>query len=182
MVLLLFLPSMGVEVNMNLRLAEKNDLPQLKTMYEEIIDNMNKNNIQIWNEIYPCELFQDDINNKSLYILTENDDIIAAFALCESNDGEGHLKWRNIEEKALYIDRFGVNANYLRKGIGGRMLKNAMKLAKQMDAKYLRLFVADVNKPAINLYLKNGFKRVDGIYQERIDDFVLVQYGFEIEI
>ena len=49
---------------MNLRLAEKNDLPQLKTMYEKIIDNMNKNNIQIWNEIYPCEFFQDDIQNK----------------------------------------------------------------------------------------------------------------------
>ena len=49
---------------MNLRLAEKNDLPQLKTMYEKIIDNMNKANIQIWNEIYPCEFFQDDIQNK----------------------------------------------------------------------------------------------------------------------
>ena len=167
---------------MNLRLAEKNDLPQLKTMYEKIIDNMNKANIQIWNEIYPCEFFQDDIKNKSLYILTENDDIIAAFALCESNDGEGHLKWENVKEKALYIDRFGVNVNCLRKGIGELMLRNAMKLAKQMDAKYLRLFVVDVNKPAINLYLKNGFKRVDGIYEERIDDFVMYEYGFEIEI
>lgn len=48
--------------------------------------------------------------------------------------------------------------NYLRKGIGELMLKNAMKLAKHMDAKYLRLFVVDVNKPTINLYLKNGFK------------------------
>ena len=167
---------------MNLRLAEKNDLPQLKTMYEKIIDNMNKNNIQIWNEIYPCEFFQDDIQNKSLYVLTENDDIIAAFALCESNDGEGHLKWENVKEKALYIDRFGVNVKYLRKGIGELMLKSATKLAKQMGAKYLRLFVVDVNKPAINLYLKNGFKRVDGIYKEKIDDFVMCEYGFEIEI
>jgi ribosomal protein S18 acetylase RimI-like enzyme len=143
---------------------------------------MNKNNIQIWNEIYPCEFFQDDIKNKSLYILVENDDIVAAFALCESNDGEGHLKWKNVKEKALYIDRFGVNVNYLRKGIGELILKNAMKLAKQMHAKYLRLFVVDVNKPAINLYLKGGFKRVDGIYEERIDDSVMYEYGFEIEI
>ena len=50
------------------------------------------------------------------------------------------------------------------------------------DAKYLRLFVVDINKPAINLYLKNGFKRVDGIYEERIGDSVLREYGFEIEI
>ncbi|KPU44428.1 putative phosphinothricin acetyltransferase YwnH [Oxobacter pfennigii] len=167
---------------MDLRLAKKNDLPRLKTMYEKIIDNMNKNNMRIWDEIYPCEFFQDDIDNKSLYILTEDNDIAAAFALCESNAGEDHLKWKNVKEKALYIDRFGVNVDYLRQGIGGLMLKNALKLAKQKGAKYLRLFVVDINKPAINLYLKNGFKRVDGIYEERIDDFVLREYGFEIEI
>lgn len=167
---------------MNLRLAKKSDLPQLKAMYEKIIDNMNKNHIQIWDEIYPCEFFQDDIENKSLYILTEDNDIVAAFALCESNDGEDHLKWRNVKEKALYIDRLGVNVNYLRQGIGGLMLKNAMELAKRKNAKYLRLFVVDINKPAINLYLKSGLKRVDGIYEERVDDFVLREYGFEMEI
>lgn len=167
---------------MNLRLAEKNDLPQLKTMYQKIIGNMIKNSIQIWDEVYPCEFFQHDIENSRLYILTEDNDIVAAFALCESNDGGDHLKWKNVKEKALYIDRFGVNVDYLRQGIGGLMLKNAMELAKQKDAKYLRLFVVDINKPAINLYFKNGFKRVDGIYEERVDDFVLREYGFEIEI
>lgn len=62
------------------------------------------------------------------------------------------------------------------------MLKHAMKLSKQRSAKYLRLFAVDINKPAINLYLKNGFNHVDGIYEERIDDFVLYEYGFEIEL
>lgn len=167
---------------MNLRLAEKSDLPQIKTMYEKINDNMNKNNIQIWDEIYPREFFQYDIENKNLYILTEDNDIVAAFALCESSDAKDHLKWKDVNGKALYIDRLGVNVNYLRQGIGGLMLKNAVGIAKQKDAKYLRLFVVDKNKPAINLYLKNGFKRVDGIYEEKIDDFVLREYGFEIEI
>jgi hypothetical protein len=36
---------------------------------------------------------------------------------------------------------------------------------------------------AINLYLKNGFTRLDRIYEEQFDDdFVLREYGFEIEI
>ena len=168
---------------MDLRLAEKSDLPQLKTMYEKIIDNMNKNNIQIWDEIYPCEFFQADIENKSLYLLAEGNDIVAAFVLCEPNNKSGDpLKWKSIKEKALYIDRLGVNVNYLRQGIGGVMLKNAMELAKRKNAEYLRLFVVDINKPAINLYLKNGFKQVDGIYEERIEDFVLQEYGFDIEL
>ncbi|NFO14098.1 GNAT family N-acetyltransferase [Clostridium botulinum] len=168
---------------MDLRLANINDLSKLKVVYGNIIDNMNKNNIEIWDEIYPCEFFLNDIEKNRLYVLTDGDEIVAVFVLCESNDGENNLKWKNAKEKALYIDRLGVNVNYLRQGIGGIIIKNAIEIAKGKNAKYLRLFVVDINKPAINLYLKNGFKQVDGIYEERIDDnFILREYGFEKEV
>ena len=103
---------------MEFRLANVDDLPQLKAIYMDIIHNMNKENIQIWDEIYPCEFFCDDIANNCLYILVE----------------------------------------------------------------YLRLFVVDINKPAINLYIKNGFQKADGIYDEIIGgDIILHELGFEIE-
>ena len=169
---------------MDLRLANINDLSKLKAVYGSIIDNMNRNNIPIWDEIYPCEFFRDDIENNRLYLLVEeHDDIVAAFALCESNAGESYVKWENANDKALYLDRFGVNVDYSRRGIGSIMLKYAITLTKQKNAKYLRLFVVDINKPAINVYLKNGFRQVDGIYGERIDDDrILREYGFEIEV
>lgn len=167
---------------MNLRMANINDLPQLKSVYSKIIYNMNKDNIQIWDEVYPCEFFYDDIENNRLYILEENNEIVSAFALCNSNSGEDYVKWENEHEKALYIDRFGVNVNYLRKGIGSIMLNEAISLARDKGAKYLRLFVVDINKPAINLYMKSGFKRVEGVYEEVIDeDLILHEFGFEIE-
>ena len=169
-------------MKMLLRLAVKDDLYQLKKVYTKIIENMNRNKIEIWDEIYPCEFFEDDIENKRLYLLTEGDDIAAAFALCESNSGEGYLKWKNINGKALYLDRFGVNTDYLRQGTGSLALKNAIEIAAQKGADCLRLFVVDINKPAINLYLKNGFSQADGIYEEKIDDFVLYEYGFEKEL
>ncbi|GAA0077653.1 hypothetical protein UT300005_20310 [Clostridium sp. CTA-5] len=169
---------------MDLRLANINDLSKLKAVYGNIIDNMNRNNIPIWDEIYPCEFFRDDIENNRLYLLVEeHDDIVAAFALCESNTGESYVKWENANDKALYLDRFGVNVDYSRRGIGSIMLKHAITVTKQKKAKYLRLFVVDINKPAINVYLKNGFRQVDGIYEERIDDdIILHEYGFEIEV
>ena len=38
----------------------------------------------------------------------------------------------------------------------------------------------DINEPAINLYVKNGFKKAEGVYDEVIDDdLVLHEYGFE---
>ena len=167
---------------MFLRLANIDDLSQLKSIYEKIVENMNSNNLHIWDEIYPCEFLKDDIEKNRLYVLEKNDEIIGAFALCDSNAGEEYIEWENKPAKALYMDRFGVNVNYLRKGIGSVMLNKAIALANHKNAEYLRLFVVDENEPAINLYIKNGFKKADGIYDEVIDDdFILHEYGFEIE-
>ena len=58
-----------------------------------------------------------------------------------------------------------------------------MELAKEKGVEYLRLFVVDINKPAINLYIKNGFKKAEGIYDEIIDDnLTLHEYGFERQV
>lgn len=50
---------------------------------------------------------------------------------------------------------------------------------KWENEEYLRLFVVDINEPAVNLYHKNGFAQVEGTYEEKFDDFVLREYGFE---
>lgn len=167
---------------MYLRLAVMDDLLKLKVMYKEIIKNMNSNNINIWDEIYPCEFFQDDIKNNRLYVLIDNDEIVSAFALCHSNVGADSVNWKDNNATALYIDRLGVNVKYLRRGIGSIVLNKAIELSRRMNAKYLRLFVVDENYPAINLYKRVGFEKIDGIYNDVIDDnLVLHEYGFEID-
>ncbi|NRT71945.1 GNAT family N-acetyltransferase [Clostridium beijerinckii] len=169
---------------MNLRLAKLNDLPKLKAMYGNIIDDMDRNNIPIWDEIYPREFLNKDIENNRLYLLIEKDDnIVGSFALCESNAEESCVKWENSNDKALYIERFAVNVDYSRQGIGSIMLKHAITLTRNMNVKYLRLLVVNINKPAINLYLKKGFRQVDGIYEEIIDaNLTFHEYGFEIDV
>ena len=168
---------------MNVRLAHMDDLPQLKAVYKRIITHMNENDIRIWDEIYPCEFFADDIEEKRLYVLTDRNKILSAFALCDSSEGEKHVKWETQDGRALYLDRFGVNTEYLRNGIGSAALEKAATLAKEMGAEYLRLFVVDINIPAMKLYQKYGFKKADGIYHEVIDHyFVLDELGFERKV
>lgn len=68
-------------------------------------------------------------------------------------------------------------------GIGSLALEKARETAKKLGAAYLRLFVVDINKPAIQLYIKNGFVKADGIYEEEFDDgFVLHEYGYETKL
>lgn len=166
---------------MNLRLADMNDLPQLKVVYKGIINQMNKDNIRIWDDIYPYEFLGDDIENKRLYVMMDKSEIVSAFALCDFNAGENLVKWKREGSRVLYIERLGVNVNYLRKGVGSEMIHRAVGLAKEKGAEYLRLFVVDINTPAVKLYEKCGFEKVSGSYDEIIDrNFMLREFGYEM--
>lgn len=168
---------------MDFRLAVMQDLSQLKEMYKQIVKNMNEQDIQIWDDIYPCEFFEEDIKNKQLYVLLNNSEIVSAFVLCDANSGENTVKWNDNHAKVLYVDRLGVNIKHSKKGIGSLMLNKAKEIAKTLGAEYLRLFVVDINKPAIQVYIKNGFVKADGVYDEIFDDgFVLHEYGYEIKL
>lgn len=166
-----------------MRLANIQDLPQLKVTYGEVIDKMNRNQIPIWDDIYPCGFFEEDISNQRLYVLEESEQIISAFTLCETNSGEKAVRWENPKGRALYLDRFAVSPNHSGKGIGRFMLEKACEIARAKGAEYLRLFVVDINQPAISLYKKCGFAPAEGIYREEIDrDFVLYEFGYEIRL
>ena len=168
---------------MNFRLATNNDLEYLKDMYKAIVADMYEDNIKIWNEYYPVEVLSEDIENNRLYVLENDNEIIAAGALCESDRGQDTVQWSTDTTKAMYMDRLGVNIKYMRQGYGTQMVKKFMELSKENDANYMRLFVVDINTPAINLYLKNGFTQVDGMYEEVINsEKSLFEYGFEINL
>lgn len=167
---------------MEVRLAKREDLPQLRAVYGEIIRRMEAGGIRIWDEIYPCEFFARDIEDNCLYVLAEAEVIVSGFALCGMNPGADRVKWKSGSARALYLDRFGVNADYQGKGLGSRTLREAAALAGELGAEYLRLFVVDVNEPAIRLYEKNGFQRAEGIFNEDIGGgTVLHEYGYEIQ-
>ena len=168
---------------MKFRLAEMADLPQLKEVFTEITAEMTINCGVIWNDYYPCELFEEDIENKALCILEDNGIIVSAFALYETNPAEKYIEWQKKTARALYIDRFGVNVHYQRRGIAGIMLEKAAEIARNMNIRFLRLFVVDRNTPAINLYEKNSFKRMEGVFNEYISEGVVyTEFGYELDL
>ena len=66
---------------MGVRLAVMADLPQIQAVYTGIIEQMERDGLQIWDEIYPNEFFAADIEQQQLYVL-ERGGIAGAFALC----------------------------------------------------------------------------------------------------
>lgn len=44
---------------MDFRLAVMDDLPQLKAVYKDIVQNMDRHQICIWDDIYPGGFFEE---------------------------------------------------------------------------------------------------------------------------
>ncbi|MEF2783303.1 GNAT family N-acetyltransferase [Erysipelotrichaceae bacterium HCN-30851] len=167
---------------MKCRLAVKEDLPQIISMFENIIQDMSVKNINIWDEEYPCNAFEEDILLNRLYVV-EEDVIVSAFVLCDTDEAADSIKWKHMTNQAMYLSRFGVHVNYAGKGIGSFTLLKVKEIAKQLNADCIRLFVANINEPACRLYEKEGFTKAEGIYDLVIDeDYILHEYGYEIKI
>lgn len=168
---------------MEIVLAKLDDLQNIKDMYTKIVDNMYENNIKIWNYDYPIEDFEIDIKESQLYILKDNDNILGGFVIYEHTNPEEDVEWEDKNAKAFILNRLGVNVEYLRQGIGEKLVKEACNIAASKGAGYLRLLVSDVNNPAIELYTKCKFNKLKGIHEERIrTDFSLYEYGFEVQL
>ncbi len=164
---------------MNLRQATVKDLPELKTLFARITAYLDEKDISIWDDIYPDCAFPDDIKRESLFVLEEGDRLISAFALCNPQEDEGTIRWENPDAKGIYLFRFGVAPDCLKKGIGTYMLKEAERIAKERTGEYLRLLVVYYNTPAISFYEKNGYRKAEGIYVKDQDGLILREYGYE---
>ena len=166
------------------RLATKDDLNELKLMFQKIVQTMNDNEIRIWNDYYPFEEFAYDIADNSLYLLVEKNKIAGTFVMTKSNQIANYFQWEKPNSDYLYLTRIAVNVDFLRQGVGGLIIQNAKKIARSKNISYLRLSVIDINKPAINLYKKQGFKQVEGVFIEEIpqQNCSFVEYGFELSL
>ena len=65
---------------------------------------------------------------------------------------------KNLLKQCILTD-WVLMIEYSKKGIGQQMLNKAKEISKSLGAEYLRLFVVDINKPAIRLYQKKWFHK-----------------------
>ena len=85
-------------------------------------------------------------------------------------EDNGHI----IGSVAVYgneIDDLFVSSEYQRKGCGLKLLKFAIAYLQKKNTDRIKLRVADVNRTALSLYLKNGFviaetKEIAASYQD----------------
>lgn len=93
-------------------------------------------------------------NYQKLFIVAKcNDLIVGTAGICLNGNRQNH------------IGEFGIiiRKEFREMGFGNYLMKETIKLAKKQlkpHPKIIRVSVFSTNKPALNLYKKNGFKKV----------------------
>lgn len=149
---------------MNIRLANKEDLKKVEKLYKDVVEDLlNVKHIEtLWDNVYPFCHLEDDILNSCMYVLTVNCKIIGAFVLEAKDDPDYEvLRW-TCNENFFYISRLAILPSEQGKGYAKSILNFIDEYAKNKKYDAIRLTVSGYNNPAISLYEKLGFKKVDG--------------------
>lgn len=163
---------------MNIRLANKNDLPQINKLFNEVIKDLNnvKKVDMLWNEFYPFMKFEDDILNQEMYVIENEDNIIGSFALSTYDDPDyKNIEWLSKDKKFLYLNRLVILPTEQGKGYAKQAMKFIEEYAKNNNYQVIRLTVYKDNKYAIGLYEKLGFIKVEKGYWQ-LEDKIFIGY------
>lgn len=139
------------------------------SLIDGCIRDMESHGIHQWNEYYPTrEIFQSDIKSGSLYEIREKDEILGIVTINEVQPPEYKgIGWSIQEGRIMAIHRLAVNPKWHRKGIAGKLLDQAEKLATDKGYASIRLDAYSGNPRALGLYEKRGYRRVGQLHFPR---------------
>lgn len=163
----------------NIRLADIRDLSEINQLYKEVvydINNVKKINM-LWNDEFPFCILEDDISNKEMYVIEEDDKIIGTFSLSTFDNPDYHvINWTSDNKKWFYLNRLVILPSKQGKGYAKYAMNYIEKYAKESDFEVVRLTVHKDNKYAIELYENVGFIKLEDT-EWILDNEIF--YGFE---
>ena len=143
-----------------IRLATKDDLLSITQLVKEAKQIMEEFNNNQWDDEYPAkEHFEEDIENKTLYVL-DVDHTIYGFIVIDQTQSEWYddIEWPVNREGAYVIHRLAGSKDY--KGAATQLFDFAVKLAEEHHIQVILTDTFALNKPAQGLFEKFGFQKV----------------------
>ncbi len=139
--------------------ANKEDLDSVIELLSLTIDNLNDNNLPIWNDEYPShELIEEDIEKGRARVVLHKEEIIGYFVIEEQEEAFGEKVY---PYDILAFSRFMVKPTFQGKGVGRQMISYLKEEAKRRDKEGLGILVHLINEPAIKFYRNNAFLLFD---------------------
>ena len=140
--------------------ARQSDLPGIWELRQEAKKRFHLNGIDQWQFDSPTKAsFEQDIENGTLYVIKEQDQILAMAAIRLGPDSDYNTiegTWR-IDAPYVVIHRLAVKESHLNLGLAKALLLHAEAIAQSHDRFYLRIDTHEKNARAISLFTKLGY-------------------------
>ena len=141
----------------NIVLATEADRQQIMKLYQEQLGI----EFCAWDEDYPSnETIDFDLSRDALFVMKENDEIVAAISLEEDEAVDSLECWDRSLFPGGELARLAVTPSMQGKGIARVMMSHGLKELKNRGCKSTHFLVNKYNKKAINAYAPFGFKVV----------------------
>ncbi len=139
------------------RKALLTELPAVYALYHEVITIGAKQGTTSWNDEYPTlSIIREDVAANRLFTLRDEDRLVAAVALMETDDLDGEpLGWAPV--KSCVPVRLCVAPGYQGLGFGEITLRALLKHCRTAGYESARLLAEVSNTPANRLYERLGF-------------------------
>lgn len=146
------------------RKALLNEENTILSLYHAVAEKGKKDGTSDWDEEYPNqEILRDDLEKERLFVLVEEERILATISIVEDEEPEMQsLEWAKVRSCVLL--RLCVSPNYQGKGIGETMMRNISDYAKSKGFKATHHLAAKVNIAANRLYKRMGHRNLGMIH------------------
>jgi GNAT superfamily N-acetyltransferase len=132
-------------MNFNIRKATEKDFPAVLSLIRELAA-FEKSPEKVTNSV---ELMRDEQKHFECFVAeTETGDIVGMALYFFA-----YYTWVG---KSLYLEDIYIKESYRNRNLGTTLLKRVFEVARQEDCKRVRWQVLNWNKPAIQMYKKNG--------------------------
>ena len=149
-----------------IREATVDDLDAILKITKSCAKKLVSKNIFQWNEYYPNRnIFENDLNNKWLYVTVKENKVIGSVCVSDLIDDEyATVKWLTPNNNNIYIHRLAVDPDYQGVGYAQKMMSFAEEFAKKNKYKSIRLDTFSKNMKNQKFYKQRGYKKLGEIF------------------
>jgi ribosomal protein S18 acetylase RimI-like enzyme len=142
---------------MKIRPANDDDLNSLTAITHRCIENLNKQGIYQWDEIYPSKKdFYDDILDQSLYVITAAKKILGCICINQiEHPGYENADW--LGSRFLVVHKMIIDPQEEKQGCGKFAMNYSEKVARSKKKDSIRLDCFKENLRANQFYQKLGY-------------------------
>lgn len=154
---------------MQIRKGTENDIDELSALYDRLNDYLSSHeNYPGWRKgVYPTrEDAARGVGEGNLFVAVIGGRIAGTFILRHTPEaGYSLADWGEVldDREVLVLYTFAVHPDFLRRGIGKKLMEYILSYASRENIKAVRLDVYEKNTPAIRLYRQMGFRYVDTV-------------------